>query len=39
MGGGKVVDSVSFKEEDWTWKPIVPGTFGESQWKIVCGKK
>lgn len=39
MGNGKVVYSANWKEKDWEWKPIAPGTFNEFHWKIACGKK
>ena len=39
MGEGKVVRSVTLKERDWRWGPIVPGSVSETSWKIACGRK
>ena len=39
MGQGNVVQSITLQERQWEWDPIVPGTLGETKWKIVCGKK
>lgn len=39
MGGGEVVFSVTLKENQWSWKPIVPESIVESEWKIACEKK
>ena len=36
MGDGKVIYSNS---DTTKWEPITPGTFGETLWKIACGKK
>lgn len=37
MGNGKVVYSDGNVRAEW--EPIEPGSFGELQWKVACGKK
>lgn len=37
-GEGNVVWSGSTQERQLNWEPIVPGTSGETLWKIACGK-
>ena len=37
MGDGKVVTSNSNVRAEW--EPNYPGSLGETQWKIACGKK
>ena len=37
MGNGKVVVSNGNVRDEWS--PISPGSIGEIQWKIACGKK
>ena len=39
MGQGNTVWSGTRQEREWEWEPIVPGSTGEVQWKIACGKK
>ncbi len=37
MGTGEVIFSDTFPENNWV--PIMPGSIGESEWKIACGKR
>jgi hypothetical protein len=39
MGGGEVVFSHAWKDNEWDWDPIVPGSFDDQNWKIACGKQ
>jgi len=39
MGQGNVVEAHTWQEREWKWEPNVPGSFGETLWKIACGKK
>ena len=39
IGNGSVTTSMSFKEKEWEWSPIIPDSIQELEWKIVCGKK
>jgi len=36
MGGGDVVYSGANEQK---WKPIIPGSVGQTLWKFACGKK
>ena len=36
MGRGKVVTTNS---DEGMWKPVTPGSVGETMWKLACGKK
>ncbi len=38
MGGGEVVFSHTWKDNEWDWDPIVPGSFDDQNWKIACVK-
>ena len=37
MGTGEVIFSDTFPENNWV--PIIPGSIGESEWKIACVKR
>jgi hypothetical protein len=37
MGSGEIVSSRSGDPDKW--KPVMPGTMGESKWKAACGKQ
>jgi hypothetical protein len=39
MGAGKVGTSISFKENEQSWEPVIPDSIVELEWKIACGKK
>ena len=39
MGSGEVVWSLTFKDNELIWDPIVPASVNETHWKIACGKK
>jgi hypothetical protein len=39
MGTGKVTTSMTFKEKEWEWTPIVPDSGVEFEWKVACRKK
>ena len=39
MGGGVAVYSFDWKEKDWDWGSIPPGSAAEAHFKIACGKK
>jgi len=39
MGQGSVVRSITVQERELEWRPIVPASIAESQWKIACGSK
>ena len=38
-GRGSSVVSVTLKENEMNWKPVVPGSIDEENWKIACGRK
>ena len=38
-GQGVVVSSYFDKDNLQSWNPVVPGSLGEHEWKIACGKK
>ena len=37
MGTGVVLSTVTRKESQWVWEPIIPSSVGEGTWKIACG--
>ena len=39
MGNGRVIYSVTLKESELEWEPVVPESTGLSEWKIACGKQ
>ena len=39
MGSGEVVWSMTKKDNELIWDPIVPASVDETLWKIACGKK
>jgi hypothetical protein len=39
MGTGSATTSMTFKEKEWEWKPIVPDSMVELEWKFACRKK
>jgi len=39
LGAGSPIWSGTLKEGEWEWRPNVPRTIGETEWKLACGKK
>ncbi len=39
MGSGKIVERQTRKESQREFSPIIPGSVGETEWKIACGEK
>ena len=38
-GNGGVTLSLTRKESELNWEPVVPESISEDEWKIACGKK
>ena len=39
MGNGESNLTAVYKESEWIWVPISPGSIAEKEWKIACNKK